>query len=228
MAMRIHLSPSLLAADTVYLGAAVRAVEAAGADSLHIDIMDGHYVANLAFSPKNVEDLCAFTRLPLHVHLEVDNPDQCIPLFRQASMIIVQEDTCPDLRGTIKTIRDFGIAVGVGVNPDRPVEAMMPFLADLELLLVMAVWPGFGGQRFDASVLRKATWAREQRKRLGLQFAIGLDGGVSASTSGAIVEAGVDFLIAGSSVFSNVPAADYVAAIKERIRQVRAPALSHF
>ena len=198
-----YISPSLLAADTMHLAEAVRAVQAAGAHSLHIDVMDGHYVANLAFSPKNVADLRGVTNLPLHVHLEVDNPLACIPLFAHADLIIVQEDTVPDLEGLCVRLREAGIQVGVAVNPDRPVERLLPWLRQIDLLLVMAVWPGFGGQSFDAGVLPKVDWAWTQRRGLDARYLIGIDGGVSAATVPAAVSAGVDCLIAGSSIFAN-------------------------
>jgi len=204
--MPIHLSPSLLAADTMNLEAAVRAVAAAGAHSLHLDIMDGHYVANLAFSPKTVHDLRRVTDLPLHVHLEVDNPARLIPLFGGADLIIVQEDTVADLAAIIDQVRQGGAQVGVAVNPDRPVERLLPWLTQIDLLLVMAVWPGFGGQPFDAAVLAKADWAWARRRALGARFAIGLDGGLSPATAGAAAAAGVDLLVAGSAIFDGAGA----------------------
>jgi len=207
----LHLSPSILAADTANLAAAVRAVEIGGADSLHIDIMDGHYVANYAFSPKTLADLCRVTTLPLHAHLEVGNPDAVLPLFAEANMIIVQEDTTPDLAATIATIRRLGCDVGVAVNRDRPVEALLPVLTQVDLLLVMAVEPGFGGQLFDASVLDKVRWLHQQRAELGVAFAIGLDGGITPATIGAAATAGAEFFAVGSAAFAGDIAASCAA-----------------
>ncbi len=217
------IAPSVLSANFANLEADLEMLNNSVAEFIHIDVMDGHYVANLAFSPKNVSDLRALTALPLHVHLEVDNPDQCLALFPDAHMIIVQEDTCPDLRATIAQIRARGIEVGVGINPDRPVARMLPYFNELDLLLVMAVWPGFGGQPFDARVLAKAEWARQQRQALGLNFVIGLDGGVSEATAPAIVQAGVEVLIAGSSIFGAVSGIDAVQ-IGDRVGRLRAVA----
>jgi len=197
-----HLSPSILAADTANLAAAVRAVETGGADSLHIDIMDGHYVANYAFSPKTVADLRRVTRLPLHVHLEVSNPDAVLSLFAAADMLIVQEDTAPDLAATIAAIRRLGCAVGVAVNRNRSVAALSPLLPQVDLLLVMAVEPGFGGQPFDARVLDKVRWLQQQRTSLGARFAIGLDGGVTTTTIAPALAAGADFFAVGSAAFA--------------------------
>lgn len=206
-AMTIHLSPSVLAADTTKLGAAVAAVAAGGADSLHIDVMDGHYVANYAFSPKTVYDLRRITHLPLHAHLEVANPDAVLPLFAGAHMIIVQEDTTPDLGATLAAIRVLGCAAGVAVNRDRPIEPLLPWLPHLDLLLVMAVEPGFGGQPFDDSVLAKVRRLRSERAAAGGAWAIGLDGGISLNTIGRATAAGADFFAVGSAAFAGDPAA---------------------
>ena len=197
----IHLSASILAADTAHLAAAVHAAAQGGAGSIHVDVMDGRYVANFAFSPKTIDDLRRVTDLPLHAHLEVAEPARAIPLFAPADMIIVQEDTTAELAGTVVQVRAQGNQVGVAVNPDRPVEPLLPLLGEIDLLLVMAVWPGFGGQPFDATVLEKVAWAAAQRRRLGLTFAIGVDGGIGPATIGAAVAAGADFFAVGSAVF---------------------------
>lgn len=212
----LHLSPSILAADTANLAAAVAAAAAGGADSVHIDIMDGHYVANYAFSPKTVTDLQQVTSLPLHAHLEVGNPDAVIPLFAAAQMIVVQEDTTPDLPTTVAMIRQIGCAVGVAVNRNRPIEPLLSILAEVDLLLVMAVEPGFGGQPFDAGVLDKVRWLDRQRAARHLAFAIGLDGGISLATIAQATAAGADFFAVGSAVFAS--------DIAHSVRRLRAAA----
>ena len=219
----LHLSPSILAADTANLAAAVRAAEAGGADSLHIDVMDGHYVANYAFSPKTVADLRWGTALPLHAHLEVGNPDAVLPLFAEADMIIVQEDTVsqsgmPDLAATIAAIRQLGCAVGVAVNRDRPVAPLLPILDRVDLLLVMAVEPGFGGQPFDAGVLDKVRWLHAQRAASRQSFAIGLDGGITRATIALSAAAGADFFAVGSAAFAG--------DVAESVRQLRVAAFA--
>ncbi len=215
--MPIHLSPSILAADTAKLGAAAAAVAAGGADSLHIDVMDGHYVANYAFSPKTVYDLRRITHLPLHAHLEVANPDAVLPLFAGAHMIIVQEDTTPDLGATLAAIRRLGCMAGVAVNRDRPIDPLLPWLDQLDLLLVMAVEPGFGGQPFDDRVLAKVRRLRTEWAAGG-SWAIGLDGGISLTTIGRATAAGADFFAVGSAAFGGDPAA--------AVRALRAAALA--
>lgn len=215
--MTHHLSASILAADTANLAAAVQAAAAGGAASLHVDVMDGRYVANFAFSPKTIADLRHVTDLPLHAHLEVAEPLAVIPLFAGADLIIVQEDTVADLAPTLALIRRQGNQVGVAVNPDRPVERLEPHLGGMDLLLVMAVWPGFGGQPFDAAVLTKVAWAAAQRQRLGLAYAIGVDGGISAATIGAAAAAGADFFAVGSAVFQG----DVAANMRSLLAHVR-------
>lgn len=223
----MHISASILAADTMDLGGAVRAAEAGGAHSIHVDVMDGHYVANLAFGPKVVVDLRRVTNLPVHAHLEVDNPDRCIDLYGAADLIIVQEDTCPDLAATVARIRATGAGAGVAVNPDRPVEPLLPLLERIDLLLVMAVWPGFGGQPFDSSVLTKAGWAWEQRRARGFAYAIGLDGGVGPSTVGPAAHAGVDFFISGTGVFAVDPGMAPAATIAANVVRLQDLATLH-
>ncbi len=207
VATAIHLSPSVLAADTTNLAAAVAAAARGGADSLHIDVMDGHYVANYAFSPKTVEDLRRVTELPLHAHLEVANPDAVLHLFAAAQMIIVQEDTTPDLGATLAAIRRLGCAAGVAVNRNRPVEPLLPWLDQLDLLLVMAVEPGFGGQPFDDSVLAKVHRLHDLRTETAGAWAIGLDGGIGLATIGRAAAVGADFFAVGSAAFAGDPAA---------------------
>jgi len=219
---RIKIAASLLAADFAELGRAVEEATAAGVDSIHIDMMDGHYVPNITFGFDLIPALKRRTHVPLVPHLELSNPgDWLDPLARLGSdMIVVQEDTCPDLGQTIGRLRDLGVRVGVGVNPDRPLEPVRPFLPRLDLLIVMSVNPGFGGQSFNPVSMPKLTLVREWRAAAGLSFDIGIDGGVNEKTVRQVVAAGADDLIVGSAIFQRDGIGVAVARLRELIASV--------
>ena len=212
----IHISASILAADWSNLGQAVREAEEAGADSIHIDIMDGHYVHNLTFGMKTIPCLKPHTTLPLIVHLEISNPDSFIADFAEAgsNMIVVQEDTCPDLAATIEKIHGYGIQAGVAVNPDRPLDTVIDFLDRIDLLLLMSVFPGFGGQQFLTWVLPKVEEARNRADALKTHPFIGLDGGINQRTIQACVNAGADFLAIGTAIYGG-------GSVKDNMRILR-------
>jgi ribulose-phosphate 3-epimerase len=202
------ISASILAADFADLARAVAEAEAAGVDSVHVDIFDGHYVRNLAFGPKTVADLRRRTSLPLHAHLEIRRPCDFIPDFAAAgaSMIVVQEDSAgPDACGEIPVcldaIRVAGCAAGLCVNPDRPLERVLPYLDGLDMLLFLSVHPGFGGQPFQPHVLDKLRAAREACSGLAHPPLIAIDGGVGPANVAACVDAGAQVLIVGSALF---------------------------
>lgn len=182
----------------------MKEAEEAGVDSIHMDIMDGHYVHNLTFGIKMLPCLRPHTNLPFVVHLEIDNPDDFIADFAQAGsdMIVVQEDTCPDLTATIEKIKSYNIAVGVALNPERPLDVMTHVLAQIDLLLIMSVFPGFGGQRFLPEVLPKVEEACRLVHDLESSPAIGLDGGINRQTIQAAVRAGANFLAIGSAIYA--------------------------
>jgi ribulose-phosphate 3-epimerase len=218
---RVHIGASILAADFACLGPAARAAELGGADSIHIDMMDGHYVPNLTFGFDLLPALRKWTTLPLVAHLELDNPDALIEPLAQAGpdMIVVQEDTCPHLDVTIAHIRSYGIGAGVGVNPDRRLEPVLPYLSQVDLLIIMSVPPGFGGQPFDENVLPKVSLARRHRDEHDLCLHVGLDGGVNEGTIVRAVQAGADYLIMGSAIFQRDGVGTAIARLRERICQ---------
>ncbi len=199
----IKISASILAADFGNLGKAVRDAELAHVDSIHIDFMDGHYVHNLSFGIDLIAALRPHTSLPLIAHLEISNPDDLIPDFAQAGadMIIVCEDTCPDPEATIRTIRSKGVQVGVSLNPDRPLDLARGYLNQIDLLLILTVLPGFGGQDLARSILPKIADARSLVNRLGKPVALGVDGGISRETVADVVGAGADTIIVGSAMY---------------------------
>lgn len=221
---QVHIAASILGADFAYLGPAAREAELGGADSIHIDMMDGHYVPNLTFGFDLLPALKKWTTLPLVAHLELDNPDALIAPLAQAGpdMIVVQEDTCPCLDETIDRIRRYGIGVGVGVNPDRPLEPILPYLEKVDLLIVMSVPPGFGGQPFDDSVLPKVSLVRRHRDVARLLLRVGIDGGVNEETIGRAVQAGADYLIIGSAIFQRDGVGPAIARLRERAHRFMA------
>lgn len=216
----IKISPSLLSADYGTLREAARQAEKAGGCELHLDIMDGHYVHNFSFGIDIIPALKRHVKIPLITHLEIDNPDAFIQDFANAgsNMIVVQEDTCPHLPITIAGIRKRGVRAGIGINPDRwfeKIEANPEILDQIDLLIIMAVYPGFGGQPFSPVTIPKILKACEMRAKRGLSFDIGVDGSVNMSTVPKIVQAGANYLVAGSSVFSN-------GKIEENIKELKA------
>lgn len=205
----VRLAPSILSADFAVLGDAVAGVEEV-ADLLHVDVMDGHFVPNLSIGPPVVHSLRRHTSLYLDCHLMISEPARYLAAFRDAGA-----DGCSvhvEVGGTAELItqmRDLGLDVGLAVNPDTPFEDFARFLPDLDLVLLMTVHPGFGGQKFMAEVMPKVSRTREEIGRLGLSTALQVDGGIDAITAATAVAAGADVLVAGSAVFG---AADPVAA----------------
>ena len=202
----IHISPSILSADYGALREQAQQAVAAGGQSIHVDIMDGHYVQNLSFGPAVIAALKPHLAVPIVAHLEIAAPDRWIATIADAGadLIVVQEDTCPNLPLTIAAIRERGVAAGVAVNPDRTfsrIQAHPDLLGELALLIVMGVYPGFGGQQFAATTIPNVRQAARLRKDAAARFAIGVDGGVDRSTVPEIVKAGADYLIAGSAIF---------------------------
>jgi ribulose-phosphate 3-epimerase len=209
----VRIAPSILSADFARLADEVARVEAGGADLLHVDVMDGHFVPNLTVGPPIVEALRKVTKLPLDVHLMITNADAYIREFADAGAdwLTVHVEACPHLHRTVQAIKERGVKAGVTLNPATPIGSVEAILPDADLLLIMSVNPGFGGQSFIPSSLQKISQAREMIGRAGSRALLEVDGGVKVENAARIVAAGADILVSGSAIFSSK---DYAATIK--------------
>ena len=211
---KISIAPSILSADLWKLGEEVLRVEKAGADWLHVDIMDGHFVPNLSFSPALVRSLKGKTSLPLDVHLMVEKPTQFLEPFAQAGadLLTVHVESQDDLTDTLRQIRDLGIKAGVSIKPDTPAQALLPVLDQVDLVLVMCVYPGFGGQSFLPNSPALIQQVRALIDACHKPIWLEVDGGINAQTTPAVVSAGADALVAGNAIFKD---ADPQRALKQ-------------
>ncbi|GGF87782.1 ribulose-phosphate 3-epimerase [Paenibacillus aceti] len=217
----IYIAPSILSADFAKLGEEVVEVERSGADWLHVDVMDGHFVPNITFGAAVMGAIAPLTKLPLDVHLMIENPEQYIPAFAQAGahLITVHQEACIHLHRVVHLIKEHGVKAGVAINPATPVSAIREVLEDVDLVLVMTVNPGFGGQAFIPSTLRKIKELKELREELGLkQLRIEVDGGISAATAPLVVEAGADVLVAGNAVFGRSDRSEAIQEIRSSLQ----------
>ncbi len=213
------IAPSILSADFSRLGEEIRTVEAAGADWIHIDVMDGHFVPNITMGPLVVEAVRRVTKLPLDVHLMIETPDRYIADFARAGadLIAVQVETCVHLHRSVQLIREAGVRPGVALNPATPLATIEWVLADVDFVLVMSVNPGFGGQQFIPSSLEKIAQLRMMIQTRGLSTLIQVDGGVNAGTIAAVAAAGADVFVAGSAIFGNPDYAATIASLRPLI-----------
>ena len=209
----VKIAPSILAADFVRLGEEIAQVEAAGADLLHVDVMDGHFVPNLTIGPPVIKAIKAVTNLPLDVHLMVEEPDGLLPDFIDAGSdnLTVHVEACRHLHRTIQSIKDAGVRASVVLNPATSLHALDEILPEVDMVLLMSVNPGFGGQRFLPATLDKIRALRRQIEERQLPVAIEVDGGVKADNAAGICAAGADVLVAGTAIFGQP---DYGAAIQ--------------
>ena len=200
----IKIAPSILSADFAKLGEEIQEVERGGADYIHVDVMDGHFVPNITLGPLIVESIRPITELPLDVHLMIENPDLYIADFAKAgaNIISVHVEACPHLHRTIQAIKQLGVKAGVVVNPATPVSTIEHVLEDVDLVLLMTVNPGFGGQSFIHSVVQKIRQVSQPIRETNLSVEIEVDGGVNPETARICVEAGANVLVAGSAIFN--------------------------
>ncbi len=214
MQRKIKVAPSILSADFSRLGDEIRAVEAAGADIIHVDVMDGHFVPNITIGPMIVEAARKVTKLPLDVHLMITNPELYIADFARAGAdyITVHVETAFHLHRLVQSIREHkSVKAAVSLNPATPLASLDYILEDIDMVLIMSVNPGFGGQAFIPSALGKIRELRARIDKLGLKTEIEVDGGVKPDNAAGIIKAGATILVAGSAVFG---ASDYTAAIR--------------
>jgi ribulose-phosphate 3-epimerase len=201
--MKIKIAPSILSADFSRLGMEIEEVERGGAELIHIDVMDGHFVPNITIGPLIVESVKPCTKLPLDVHLMIENPERYVADFARAGadLITVHQEATVHLHRLVHMIKDLGVKVGVALNPATPLETLTHILPDLDMVLLMTVNPGFGGQKFIPSVLQKIETLRQNIQVQGLNIDIEVDGGINAVTAKSVVEAGANILVAGSAIF---------------------------
>ena len=211
------LAPSLLSADFVRLAEEIARVEAAGADWLHLDIMDGHFVPNLTFGPPVVAAIRKITKLPLDVHLMVTNPADLVEQFAAAGAdwLTVHVETEPHLHRLVNRIRELGVKPAVTLNPATPVAQLDEILSEVDMVLVMSVNPGFGGQKFIPASLAKISRLKEKLNQIGRPVLIEVDGGVNETTAPQLVQAGVDVLVAGSAVFGSRDLKATISTLKQ-------------
>jgi ribulose-phosphate 3-epimerase len=213
----VKIAPSILAADFAHLADEIARVEAAGADLLHVDVMDGHFVPNLTIGPPVISAIAAVTRLPLDVHLMVEQPDALLPAFIEAgsTYLSVHVEACRHLHRTIQTIKEAGVHPSVVLNPATPVHMLDEILPELDMVLLMSVNPGFGGQQFLPATLGKIRTLKQAISSRHLQVKIEVDGGVKPDNARQIRAAGADILVAGTAIFGRPDYAHAIQALKE-------------
>jgi ribulose-phosphate 3-epimerase len=213
------IAPSILSADFTRLGEEVHAVEAAGADWIHADVMDGHFVPNITFGPLVVAAVRKITRLPIDVHLMIESPDRYIKAFAEAGAdwISVQVETCPHLNRTVQQIKEAGAKAGVVLNPSTPLSALDWVLEYADYVLIMSVNPGFGGQAFIGNSLEKIRRLRRMIGDRGLSTRIEVDGGIKENNIAEVATAGADVFVAGSAIFGQKDYRQVIARFKEII-----------
>jgi ribulose-phosphate 3-epimerase len=215
----MKIAPSILSADFSRLKDEIQAVEAAGADWLHVDVMDGHFVPNITIGPVVVESIRRVTAIPLDVHLMITDPDKYAPEFIKAgaNWVSIHPDTCTDPNKSLKKIRTLGARASIAVNPDVPLEQVEAYFPDVDMILMMTVFPGFGGQAFIPGVLPKIEAVRKVVDRRKLQALVEADGGIKTNNIDQLVRAGAEVIVSGSGIFKTP---DYAETIRQMRRAV--------
>ncbi len=217
--MKVQIAPSILSADFSRLGEEIKAVEAAGADLIHIDVMDGHFVPNITIGPLVVKSIRHVTSLPFDVHLMIEEPDKYLDAFARAGadIITVHVEACIHLHRTIQYIKSLGCKAGVVLNPATSLTSLEYILEELDMVLVMSVNPGFGGQDFIPSALKKIELLKNIINEKGLDTLIEVDGGINENTIAEVVKAGADICVAGSAVFNKKDYNEAIFKLKEKV-----------
>ena len=213
----IKIAPSILSSDFSRLKDEIQAVEGAGADWLHVDVMDGHYVPNITIGPVVVESVRKATRLPLDVHLMITDPDKYAPEFVKAGAdwISIHPETCKNPKASFKKIRELGAKASIAVNPDVPLERVEPYFPEIDMVLMMTVFPGFAGQAFIEDVLTKIEKVRRVVEQRKLSILIEADGGIKADNIGRVVKAGAEVIVSGSGIFKTPDYADTIRRMRK-------------
>ena len=223
MAAKIKLAPSVLSADFGRLGEQVVEATRAGADYIHVDVMDGHFVPNITVGPLVVAAIRPHTHLPLDVHLMIESPEKYIQQFAQAgaNIITVHVEVCPHLHRVVESIQELGVKAGVSLNPSTPLTAVDEVLSALDLVLLMSVNPGFGGQQFIEGTVGKIARLRNRLDELGLGAELEVDGGINAEIAPRVAKAGARVLVAGAAVFNKKESVSQaLARIRENLRKL--------
>ena len=215
MAQNIKISPSILSADFSILGDEIKSLEQAGADLIHIDVMDGHFVPNITMGPPIIKMVRKFTKLPFDVHLMISPVEKYIKAFADAGsdIITIHPEATDNLKRAVSTIKSFGKKAGVSLNPKTPISALMDVINDIDLILIMSVNPGFAGQSFMGEVLPKVTELRKMINDKKLKIDIEIDGGINFETAPLAVKAGANILVSGTTIFSG--------SLKDNIQKLR-------
>tara|TARA_Y100000815_G_scaffold101998_1_gene90817 strand:- start:529 stop:1188 length:660 start_codon:yes stop_codon:yes gene_type:complete len=202
---KIQISPSILSADFSQLGNEIRRLEEGGADMIHVDVMDGHFVPNLTIGPPVIKALRNYTKLPFDVHLMIKPVHKYIKSYAEAgaNIITIHPEATDNLKDSIKHIKELGKKVGVSLNPDTKTDIIKEFLSELDLILIMSVHPGFGGQKFIPEVLSKIEELKDIKLKENLKFDIEVDGGIDFNNSKLVVKAGANILVSGTTIFKN-------------------------